>query len=34
MNCAKCRVLLDFNMCYEKKNGLIYCRECTGEVRT
>lgn len=32
MNCARCRVLLDFNICYEHKNGLIYCRDCISKV--
>lgn len=29
MNCAKCKILLDFNMLFENKhNKLIYCRTC------
>lgn len=30
-NCAKCRVNLDNNIQYERKNGLIYCKDCAAK---
>ncbi|MFA5406899.1 MAG: hypothetical protein WC307_06100 [Candidatus Nanoarchaeia archaeon] len=33
MKCANCRVLLDFNIQYER-SGLIYCRDCAIEIDT